>query len=87
MTPESSVITVPTETSYKGLTANAGSPPSWNDSWLEYIPLIGRSLVCALNAPRYETTLEQNAEFIANDLESNESRWSRMTVGIIDGSK
>lgn len=40
-----------------------------------------------MNARRYETTLEQNAEFIAGDLESHESRWSGMTVGVIDGSK
>ena len=40
-----------------------------------------------MNAPRYETTLEQNAEFIANDLESYESRWSGRTVGVIDASK
>lgn len=40
-----------------------------------------------MNARRYETTLEQNADFIASDLESYESRWSGMTVGVIDGSK
>lgn len=43
--------------------------------------------MCAMNAPRYVTTLEQNAELIASDLESHESRWSETTVGIIDGSK
>lgn len=40
-----------------------------------------------MNARRYETTLEQNAEFIASDLESYKSRWSGMTVGVIDESK
>lgn len=40
-----------------------------------------------MNASRYETTLEQNAEFIASDLESFESPWIQTTVGIIDGSK
>lgn len=39
--------------------------------------------MCAMNAARYNTTLEQNAEFIANDLETYESRWSGVTVGII----
>ena len=43
--------------------------------------------MCATNAPRYETTLEQNAEFIADDLESDKSQWSGMRVGVIDGSK
>jgi len=87
MTPESSDINVPTKTLRGKLIANAATPPSWQDSWIKYIPLIGKTLSCAMNARRYETTLEQNAEFIANDLESYESRWSGMTVGVIDGSK
>jgi hypothetical protein len=40
-----------------------------------------------MNAGRYTTTLEQNADFIASDLESYESRWSGTAVGVIDGSK
>lgn len=87
MTPESSDINVPTQTLRGKLIANAATPPSWQDSWIKYIPLIGKTLLCAMNALRYETTLEQNAEFIASDLESYESRWSGMTVGVIDGSK
>jgi hypothetical protein len=87
MTPESSDIKVPTKTLHGKLIANAATPPSWQDSWIKYIPLIGKTLLCAMNARRYETTLEQNAEFIASDLESYESRWSGMTVGVIDGSK
>jgi len=87
MTPESSDINVPTKTPQARLIANAASPPSWQDSWLGYIPLIGKSIVCGMNFPRYETTLEQNAEFVASDLESYESRWSGTTVGVIDGSK
>ncbi|KAF2688983.1 hypothetical protein K458DRAFT_293503 [Lentithecium fluviatile CBS 122367] len=89
MVPESSSITVPTQSSHKVLIASAGTPPEWKDSWVKYIPLIGRPLVCAMNAGsgRYETTLEQNAEFIAGDLESVESRWSGVAVGVIDGAK
>jgi len=87
MTPESSDVDVPTKTLHGKLIANGVTPPLWQDSWLQYIPLIGKILICAMNAPRYETTLEQNADFIADDLESYESRWSGMTVGVIDGSK
>ena len=43
--------------------------------------------MCAKNAPRYLTTLEQNAEFIASDLETLESQWIGKKVGVIDGSK
>ncbi|MCJ1253540.1 hypothetical protein MMC24_001352 [Lignoscripta atroalba] len=87
MTPESSDINVPTKSLHGKLIANAATPPLWHDSWIKYIPLIGTTLMCAMNAGRYETTLEQNAEFIASDLESYESRWSGTTVGVIDASK
>lgn len=40
-----------------------------------------------MNFSHYGTTLEQNADFIADDLDSYESRWSGMAVGIIDGAK
>ena len=53
---------------------------------MKYIPLIGKTLMCAMNASRYTTTLEQAADFIASDLETYESRWSGVTVGIIDAS-
>ena len=87
MVPESSDIAVPTKTLRAKLIANAATPPLWKDSWLKYIPLIGRTLVAAMNASRYETTLEQNADFIASDLVESESQWVGTTVGIIDGSK
>ena len=87
MTPESSDISVPTKSMHGRLIANAATPPLWQDSWIQYIPLIGKTLLCVVNALRYETTLEQNAEFIASDLESYESRWSGTTVGVIDASK
>ena len=87
MTPESSDFSVPTKSSHPRLTAKAGTPPLWQDSWLRHIPLIGKSLVTAMNSGRYETTLEQNAEFIANDLEARDSQWIGTAVGIIDASK
>ena len=87
MTSESSDFSVPTKLLHGKLIANAATPPLWQDSWIRHIPLIGRTVVCAMNAGRYQTTLEQNADFIASDLESYESRWSGTTVGIIDGLK
>ena len=87
MTPESSDLSVPTKTLQGKLIATAGTPPLWHDSWLRYIPFVGKTLVMMMNASRYETTLEQNAEFIASDLDSYESRWTGMTVGVIHGSK
>jgi len=87
MTPESSDVKVPMELSHGKLTANASTPPLWKDSWIKHIPLIGKLLLCAINAPRYETTLEQNADFIASDLETYDSPWIGTTVGVIDASK
>ncbi|ORY15639.1 hypothetical protein BCR34DRAFT_477749 [Clohesyomyces aquaticus] len=84
MIPESSDFGVPTKISRARLAANATTPPLWNDSWIRYVPLIGRTVLCAMNAGRYVTTLEQNAEFIASDLESNGGQWSRKTVGVIN---
>jgi hypothetical protein len=44
-------------------------------------------LVTGSNMPRYATTLEQNADFIAADLEDWDSQWSGVAVGIIDPAK
>ncbi|KAJ4346386.1 uncharacterized protein N0V89_010315 [Didymosphaeria variabile] len=87
MTPESSDFSVPTKSSHARLTASAGTPPLWQDSWMKHIPLIGKSLVAAMNASRYDTTLEQNADFIAHDLETRDSQYIGARVGIIDASR
>lgn len=87
MTPESTEFTVPSKAPGTKLTASATNPPLWQDSWLRFIPLIGRSLVCAMNAQRYATTLEQAADFIAKDLKKSESEWNGKTVGIIAAAK
>jgi hypothetical protein len=51
--------------------------------------LIGKTLVSAMNAGRYQTTLEANAEFIARDLESGggDSEWVGKAVGVISAEK
>ena len=90
MTPESSEITIPVQPSPHGrLLANAGSPPMFQESWMSsWIPFLGQIITFGMNAGRYETTLEQNAEFIASDLESrDESHFCGRAVGVIDGSK
>lgn len=87
MDPESSDFSVPTKSSHARLTATAQTPPLWKDSWLKNIPLIGKVLVILINISRYGTTLEQNADFIANDLETLDSPYIGTQVGIIDTSK
>jgi putative NADH-flavin reductase len=87
MTPEFAEVSVPTKSPSGKLVASAGSPPLWKGSWIEYVPWLGRAVMCGMNAPRYDTTLEQCADFIAGDLGSGEGRWRGTTVGIIDASK
>jgi len=40
-----------------------------------------------MNASRYQTTLEQNAEFIASNLENGDGEWEGQAVGVISASK
>ncbi|KAM0722336.1 hypothetical protein Q7P37_001777 [Cladosporium fusiforme] len=85
--PESTTLSVPSRPSAGPLIACGGSPPQWQYSWVRRLPLIGRSLEAAMNASRYETTLEQNAEFIAGDLDNPDSQWIGTTVGVISEPK
>ena len=91
MVPEFPNITFPPFIPSEALVASAGTPPRWQDSWLKHIPLIGRTIVSGMNAGRYKTTLEQNAEFIARDLEvgegGGESEWVGEAVGVIGAEK
>jgi hypothetical protein len=54
---------------------------------MRHIPLVGKTIVSGMNASRYKTTLEQNAEFIASDLGDAESEWKGQAVGVITRSR
>lgn len=86
MVPESPDLSVPTKSSHARLTASAWTPPLWRDSWVKHVPLVGKTLVTLMNSIRYNTTLEQNADFIAADLETRDSPYIGAPVGIIDAS-
>lgn len=83
MAPESSEFTVPTKSSEGELVASAMTPPLWQDSWLSYVPLLGRYMSAGMNASRYNITLEQAADFIASDLKRGDNQWKQKTVGVI----
>lgn len=92
MTAASSSISEPTTDSSsstpKRLIANATTPPLWQlHPWLQYIPFVGRVVTCAMNASRYEISLEQCADFLAEDLETEDSKFIGQTVGVISGEK
>ena len=90
MVPETEIkdMVVPTQSSSPALVAKADTPPNWKDSWMRHIPLFGKCIVTGMNAMRLQTTLEQNADFIARDLVDGEgSQWVGKAVGIIDPRK
>lgn len=87
MVPEHPSIQLPGVTPKDALIAAAGVPPRWNDSWMRHIPFVGKAIVSGINASRYETTLEQNADLIASDLVNGESEWIGQAVGVIARSK
>jgi hypothetical protein len=87
MIPESPDVSLPGTAPKDALIASAGMPPQWQNSWMRHIPLIGKTIVSGMNASRYKTTLEQNAEFIASDLSNENSEWKGQAVGVITGSK
>jgi hypothetical protein len=84
MVPEFSSVSVPARSARGELIAGADFPPSWSPSFLKALPLLGPFLECMMNFNRYETTLEQNAELIAADLETTDSPWSGKRVCGID---
>lgn len=89
MDPESEDFSVPTKASSQArLVTQAWTPPNWNLSWVAHVPVIGKTLSVMMNAGRYTTKLEQNAEVIAADLEEGEaSKFIGCPVGVIDASK
>jgi len=87
MTAENLQVSLPANSAQNKLVASANSPPLWQDSWIKHIPFLGKVILAGMNAPRYNTTLEQNADFIASDLTDRESRWIGVPVGVIDAKK
>ncbi|OQN99036.1 hypothetical protein B0A48_14897 [Cryoendolithus antarcticus] len=87
MVPETENVGFPLKSSRGKLVASRDIPPNFNNSVLKYIPLIGGTLHLMTNASRYETSLEQNAELIAEDLETRDSKFIGAAVGIIDPAR
>ncbi|KAJ5916933.1 hypothetical protein N7504_000948 [Penicillium tannophilum] len=72
---------LPNEASANNLTVASTSPPEWSSKLLG-TPLIGGYLNVLSQASSYKTALEDNADFIAQDLlEGAESPWIYQKVG------
>lgn len=71
-----------------GLLASAGSPPGWEKTWLERVPLIGMFLsTLYIGLVVYRTKYEAVADFLAEDLERESSEWIGKKVGLKEGGK
>lgn len=84
-----SKITYPlaNEASAKNISASASVPPQWSSQFF-CVPLVGGYLNIMSQALAYTTALENNADFIAEDLlEGKDSQWIYQKVGTREKKK
>lgn len=62
-------------------------PPSFQDFYISWIPFLGPLITTMGNASRYNTKLEDCADFIAADLRSGENTFVGHRVGVFDTGK
>ncbi len=62
-------------------------PPSFQNFYISRIPFLGPLITTVGNAGRYNTTLEDCADFIAADLKSGEKSFVGHRVGVYDAGK
>ena len=70
-----------------GLLVKAGSPPGWEDHWVRDIPLVGPYLNLIVEISNYTTKLEDVADLVAEDLESDGPEWVGKRVGMKERRK
>jgi len=70
------------------LLLEANSPPGWEKTWLGSIPFFGPYLnVIYLGLVVYRTKYEDVADFLAEDLEKEDSQWIGKKVAMKEKSK
>lgn len=84
MKPASKTVTLLDASPGNPLDASADVPPGWQNSYFHNIPYLGPLISILGNANKYGLTLEDCADFIAADLEKEETRFVGHRVGIID---
>ena len=62
----------------------ADVPPVWKESWWKNVPVFGRYVEVMRSFVGNMTTLEENADFWAEDLESGSKEWEFRRVGVMD---
>lgn len=64
------------------LLTQAGSPPSWHDTWWKKIPIFGRIInIGVVTLSNYWATYESVADLLAEDLEKQSDEWIGKKVG------
>lgn len=62
--------------------------PAWEHSWIENIPIVGRTLwLFGWVASRYRTPYEEVADMLAEDLEKGGDRWIGKKVCFLQKDK
>lgn len=87
MKPASKAVTLLDEPGENPLTAAADAPPLWQPSYLNSIPVLGTYISLFGNALRYNTILEDCADFMAADLEKKDREFVGHRVGVIEAGK
>lgn len=62
-------------------------PAAFRDLYISWIPYVGPWLTAIVNAPRYNTRLEDCADFIAADLKEGNKAYVGHRVGVYDTGK
>lgn len=71
-----------------GLLVKATSPPGWQPSWIESIPVIGGLLwLIYATIAHYGTKYEAVADFLAEDVGKEVSEWIGKAVGVKEESQ
>ena len=84
MVPINETIAVPDGSRRNPLVASVDVPPGWQDSYFKSVPFLGQFLSILGNAFRYNTKLEDCADFIAKDLEKQDSEFRGHRVGVFE---
>jgi hypothetical protein len=81
--PKQGVFELLDNTKPHDLLVKATSPPGWEKTWLENVPVIGPYLnVLYICFVIYRTKYEHVADFLAGDLDSGSDDWVGKKVGV-----
>jgi hypothetical protein len=80
-TPDLKILDGPRK---RDFVVKADVPSVWNGSWWRNVPVLGRYVEVMKSLMGNMTTLEENADFLAEDLEGGDQKWEFRRVGVVD---